>query len=331
MNCDNSFGMRCRWCHIVPEACRSQTEASVFCSERHRVQKKLLVFVSFMIISQCIFLPLLKAQELQGSRVEVKSALIKAPQSISVAAGVQGILERVLVQEGDDVHVDSMIAKVRSDDAENQVKRAKLSLEIATLKANRKVDLLFAKKSADVASQELARTLKANEIAPDTYPANEVDRYKLLAEKADLEVERAIVDEQMNGLSRDLMAFELEKAARFLDRHSIRSPSDALVIDVLQNVGEWVEPSDPVVEIISTRTLRIEGLIDSELARRVSRGMKAEVRFHKEDRQFQNAKLVFVSPTENPVNNQVKLHLELDNSQNLFRPGMSVQVVLIVP
>ncbi len=331
MNRDYPLRIRSRWYPIAHEACPIQTGGFAFCGERHRIQKQLLVFVSFMIMSQCTFLPLLKSQELNGSRVEVKSALIKAPQSISVAAGVQGVLERLLVQEGDDVHIDSILAKVRSDDAENQVKRAKLSLEIATLKANRKVDLLFAKKSADVANQELARTLKANEIAPDTYPANEVDRYKLLAEKADLEVERATVDEQMNALSRDLMAFELEKAARFLDRHSIRSPSDALVVDVLRNVGEWVEPSDPVVEIISTRTLRIEGLIDSELARRVSRGMKAEVRFHKEDRQFQNAKLVFVSPTENPVNNQVKLHLELDNSQNLFRPGMSVQVILIVP
>lgn len=262
--------------------------------------------------------------------VMLKNPLVKAPNSISVAAGVQGIVESLQVREGDDCGPGSPIAKIRCDEAEMLVKRAELSLQVATLKSERKVDLLFAKKSAEVANQELARTLRANELASDTYPPSEVDRYRLLAERAALEIERAEVDVQLNRLQRDSLIVELAQARKTVERHTVKTPEEAVVIDVFKNVGEWVEPGDKLVELISIKKLRIEGLLESVQAASVRRGSKAEVTVPDSRVPATKATVSFVSPVENPVNRQVKVFVDLDNSSQVFRPGMAVQVRIAV-
>jgi multidrug efflux pump subunit AcrA (membrane-fusion protein) len=258
--------------------------------------------------------------------IELKNPLVKAPNSISVAAGVQGVIETLQAREGDIRGPGTPIAKVRCDEAEMLVKRTELSLQIATLKSERKVDLLFAKKSAEVANQELARTLRANELAADTYPPVEVDRYRLLAERAALEIERAEVDMQLNRLNRDSIAVELAQAKRAVDRHIITAQEEAVVIDVFKNVGEWVEPSDKIIEIISIKKLRIEGLLESAQAESVRRGSHAEVIIADSKVPATKATVSFVSPIENPVNRQVKVFVDLENSRQAFRPGMAIQV-----
>ena len=262
--------------------------------------------------------------------IELKNPLVKAPNSISVAAGVQGIIERLQVREGDTCGPGTPIAKIRCDEAEMQVTRAELSLQIATLKSDRKVDLLFAKKSAEVANQELSRTLRANELATDTYPPNEVDRYRLLAERAALEIERAEVDMQLNRLNRDSIVVELAQAKRAVERHTITASEEAVVVDVFKNVGEWAEPSDKLVEIISIKKLRIEGLLESAQAASVERGSQAEVTVADSKAPAVKATVSFVSPTENPVNRQVKVFVDLENSHQAFRPGMAIQVRIAV-
>lgn len=262
--------------------------------------------------------------------VELKNPLVKAPHSITVAAGVQGIIERLQAREGDNCEPGTPIAKIRCDEAEMQVKRAELSLQIATLKSERKVDLLFAKKSAEVANQELARTLRVNELAADTYPPSEVDRYRLLAERAALEIERAEVDMQLNRLNRDSIVVELAQAKRAVERHTITALEEAVVVDVFKNVGEWVEPSDKLVEIISIKKLRIEGLLESAQAGSVQRGSQAEVTVADSKKPATKATVSFVSPIENPVNRQVKVFIDLENSQQAFRPGMAIQVRIAV-
>ena len=262
--------------------------------------------------------------------IMLKNPLVKAPNSISVAAGVQGIIESLQVREGDDCGPGSPIAKIRCDEAEMLVKRAELSLQVATLKSERKVDLLFAKKSAEVANQELARTLRANELASDTYPPSEVDRYRLLAERAALEIERAEVDVQLNRLQRDTLIVELAQARKTVERHTVKTSEEAIVIDVFKNVGEWVEPGDKLVEMISIKKLRIEGLLESEQAASVRRGSQALVTVSDTRVPATKATVSFVSPVENPVNRQVKVFVDLENSGQVFRPGMAIQVKIVV-
>ena len=93
--------------------------------------------------------------------IVIKNAILKPMQTVSVAAGVAGVIESVLVTEGDIVSVDQTVVRIRCDEAKLSYERAKLALEMATAKAIRDVDIRLAEKSAQVAEQELGRTLKA--------------------------------------------------------------------------------------------------------------------------------------------------------------------------
>ncbi len=92
------------------------------------------------------------------SEIEVKNTILKSLDTVSVAAGVSGVLAEVIVREGDLVELQAPLARVRDDEAAVVVARAKLALSTAKMKASRDVDIKLAQKSTEVAEKELDRT-----------------------------------------------------------------------------------------------------------------------------------------------------------------------------
>jgi HlyD family secretion protein len=269
------------------------------------------------------------AQE-QADLIQVKNPILKPIKTISIAAGVSGVVDSVLVSEGDMIQVNAVIAEIRADEAKLSVARAKLALELASAKEKRDVDVRLAEKSAQVAEQELARTLKANTLASDTYPANEVDRYRLVAERASIEIERFRLDQALAMIGRKQAEIELQQSQQVLYRHSIRSSVQAMVVSVDKNAGEWVEPSTKMIEVMSLERLRLEAFVDSGDASRFAKGSKASVTIAlSKAPETVDAKVTFVSPTANPVNGQVRIFIEFENPKGAFRPGMSVTASIV--
>ncbi len=269
------------------------------------------------------------AQE-QADLIQVKNPILKPIKTISIAAGVSGVVDSVLVSEGDMIQVGAVVAKIRADEAKLSVARAKLALELASAKEKRDVDVRLAEKSAQVAEQELARTLKANTLASDTYPANEVDRYRLVAERASIEIERFRLDQALATIGRKQAEIELQQSQQMLYRHSIRSSVQAMVVSVDKNAGEWVEPSTKMIEVMSLERLRLEAFVDSVDASRFTKGAKSSVTIAlPKEPETVEAKVTFVSPTANPVNGQVRVFIEFENPKGTFRPGMSVTASIV--
>jgi len=269
---------------------------------------------------------------LETSGVEVKNAILKPMLTVSVAAGVAGIIDKVLVKEGDTVGLAGLLVQIRDDEPKLGLERAKLTLETATIKARRDIDIRLASKSAEVASQELQRALNANSLAPDTYPANEVDRYRLVLDKAKLEIERSTLDQKLAMLGQQQAEVELRQSQQVIDRHTIRAPSQAMVVSVDKHEGEWVESSTKMLELMSIERLRIEGFIDANDASSVEKGRLANVNItvSKSTRGFAGT-VVFVSPIANPVNGQVRIFVEIENRDSKVRPGMPVTVAIPNP
>jgi len=265
------------------------------------------------------------------SEIEVKNSILKSLDTISIAAGVSGVLAEVNVREGDLVDVRSPLARIRDDEAALVVARAKLALSTAKLKASRDVDIKLARKGTEVAEKELERTLNANSLAPDTYPANEVDRSRLVVERSKLEIERALLEQRLSLLATEESEAELLQAEIAVSRHKISAPLPAMVVAVEKQAGEWVDPSTTVVELMTMRQLRIEGFVDASVANRIPFGSKAKIIVSIGTKPNEVVgSVIFVSPTANPVNSQVRVVIEIDNSGNLYRPGMPVKVTVRV-
>ena len=261
--------------------------------------------------------------------IVLKNTILKPTQTVSVAAGVAGVIESVLVTEGDIVSVDQTIVRIRCDDAKLNHERAKLALETASAKATRDVDIRLAEKSAQVAEQELGRTLKANSLAADTYPANEVDRYRLMFERSKIEIERFKLDQRLAILAKKQAEIEFKQTQQAIDRHTIASSTQAMVVSVEKHAGEWVDPNSKMLELMSIDRLRVEGFVDANDALELKKGQPANVTImvSKTPHSIQG-KVVFVSPTANPANGQVRVFIEVENQHARFRPGMAVTATI---
>ncbi len=283
-----------------------------------------VVVISFLTCESTIAIA---QSHLEG--IVVKNAILKPTQTVSVAAGVAGVIESVLVTEGDVVSHDQAIVRIRSDEAKLNHERAKLALLTATAKADRDVDIRLAEKSAQVAEQELGRTLKANSLAADTYPANEVDRYRLMFERAKIEVERYKLDQQLAMLAKKQAEIELQQTQQAIDRHTISSMTQAMVVSVEKHAGEWTDPSTKILELMSIDRLRVEGFVDANDGLELKKGQPASVIITvAKTTQSVQGKVMFVSPTANPANGQIRVFIEVENQESKFRPGMTVAATI---
>jgi multidrug efflux pump subunit AcrA (membrane-fusion protein) len=269
--------------------------------------------------------------------IELKNAILKPLLTISVAAGVPGVIEQVHVQEGDLIEPNDLLVKIRDDEAVLSHQRAKVALDTAKIKSARDVEIRLAQKSSEVAEQELNRALKANSIAADTYPINEVERYRLVWERAKIEMERTKLDQQLAILSESQAAIELQQSQQSIDRHSSRSQVKGMVVSVDKHSGEWVDPNTKVLEIMSTERLRVEGFVSGNEAVALEKGMSAQVTISLVKSPEPNSspqaipgKVSFVSPIANPANGQVRVFIEIDNRNSLYRPGLPVTVSIPV-
>lgn len=264
-----------------------------------------------------------------NGKVEIKNAQLKPFLTVSVAAGLAGIIDEVQVQEGDVIGLGDVLVKVRDEEARSNHQRAKLALETALIKANRDVDVRLAEKSAEVAEQELNRTLKANELAPDTYPVNEVERYRLVWERSKIDIERSKLDQQLALLAKQQAEIEVSQTQQTIDRHTIKCRMKAMVVSVDKHVGEWVDPSTKILEVMSTERLRVEGFLDGEVASSIQKGRSVDVTISIGNAKKSTVgKVIFVSPIANPANGQVRIFVEIENKDADFRPGMSVTAII---
>lgn len=257
--------------------------------------------------------------------IVIKSPILKPPQSIEVAAGVPGVLDRVLVREGDAVNPGDSLLKIRDDEARMALQQAILHAEIAKLKSNRDVEIRLAEKSSEVAEQEMRRALRANELAPDTYPPNEIDRYRLMYERSRLEIEKAQLDQASARLAAQVANAEQQQAQLKVERHTIQSPIRAIVNSVDRQVGEWTDANSRCLELVAVEQLRLEGFVDADEASQMTQGQRGQVQISTPGGTIEGeAEISFVSPQANPVNGQVRIFMDVSNTQGKLRPGLPV-------
>ncbi|MEZ6137199.1 MAG: HlyD family efflux transporter periplasmic adaptor subunit [Pirellulaceae bacterium] len=269
---------------------------------------------------------LAQSLSIPAESVPVEDALLKTIESTKVAAEVAGKLEKLLVVEGTQVQVDQPLGKIRDSAVNLQLERAKIGMATARKKQRSDIDLRLAEKRAAVAQNELQRAESANNRIRDTYAPKEVDRLRLVAESAALEVERAKYDREIFELDVMLAENEFRQAEELMARHQILSPVLGVVVAVNRRVGEWVEPGMELLQIVKIDRLRVEGFVSGAAANRNLLNSTAQVNVLRGDNEVMvEGRVVFVNPDANPINGQVRVYLEIDNTAGEFRPGMRVK------
>jgi multidrug efflux pump subunit AcrA (membrane-fusion protein) len=264
--------------------------------------------------------------------ISIESVVVTISEQVSVPAADAGMIAEVLVKPGDLVAEGDLIARLRDDDVRLLVDRTRINAEIAAKESSSDLDSRYAAKTTEVARTELARSIESNAKYAKTVSNSELDRQRLLVDQGELETQRAEHQQQIAGLTHQIRDNEHRSALDQLALRKMTAPLKGMVVEVRSGRGEWVQPGDAVARIIRLDRLRVEGFLSFRLGVRKLVGRAAEVTAQSDDGEIMvlPGKVVFVSPEIDPLNDQVRVWIDIENDDLKLWPGMIASVKVMM-
>jgi multidrug efflux pump subunit AcrA (membrane-fusion protein) len=229
----------------------------------------------------------------------------------------------VLVKEGDVVGEGQLVASIKDD-------VARAALAVAEAEAESDVEIRFAQAANGVALLEHERMVEANRRVPQTVPEIEVRKAQLAAEKTGLEVEKAQQTMKIHQLKRD-------EAAVQLATYRIEAPFFGFVRRVHLLKGAAVKQGDPIVELVSTKKVRVEADVAVADLAVVRPGSKVSVQLDPAEfgaeasKQSFPGKILFADVKATSVEHKVRVWAEVENVENMLRAGLTPSMTIFPP
>ncbi len=252
--------------------------------------------------------------------VTLPKCSIKLLDSVVLASDRPGLIAHVEPKEGDIVRKDQEIVFLKDE-------LAVALFNVAKQKAENDVNKRFAEKSAAVAEAEWKRLLESNRKVPGSVPQTDVERAKLNFEKGILQGEQAAHEQVVAKL-------EMDKAAAELRTYKIEAPFDGEVRKVLKHKGEAVTQGTPILELISTRSVKVEGYLLIEDYTSVRKGDPVEVRLDIPDKDLEiekeifEGKVYFIDKTVSPVTHGARVWAEVQNPTGRLIEGLYAKMTI---
>ena len=241
------------------------------------------------------------AQVASATNRYVATALPK--HSAELGPRMSGTLTAVLVEEGQHVKKGQQLFRLDSRGTRLGVEQAEAGLQGAAI-------------ARDNAQREL-------------------ERQKVLADKgtisaAVLERAEASFTSTANGVKQAEVM--LSTAKRTTSDSSVVSPIDGIVARKLKSVGETVTmmPPTTVVLIQDHSVIELRTRIPESTLKHVKEGELITAHFSAID-VTREARVVRIQPTVDPMTRTIEIVADVDNKDNLLRPGMYVEVELTPP
>ena len=261
----------------------------------------------------------------------VESALLRLTQQVDVPARAQGVISTIHVTEGDLIDQGTLLAQMDDTEAKLLEGRAAIELQLNKEKVNNNVAIRSAQRALVFNKTEFERLERVRRDTPGSISASELEERRFRAEQAELDLEKAQHERRQDELSADLKTKELELSQYNIDVRKILAPINGVVVEVLRQPGEWVEPGEKVLRIVRMDRLRVEGMIHTRDLPPDLRGAPVTIAMElpgKGETTFPG-KVIFVSPEISPVNGQVRVWAEVDNKDGLLKPGLRPRMTIV--
>jgi membrane fusion protein, multidrug efflux system len=247
-------------------------------------------------------------------RVLVVGNLIGAA-TVQAVPKINGRLQSVDVQLGDQVYHGQVIAKVEDREIQEQVRQAEAAYRVgeATIR-QREADLKLAQTNLERNKSLLDRQLLPRQTFDDTEARHQAAVAQLDLAKAQFEQSKARLDELKINLANT----------------AIVSPVDGFVGKRFLDPGATVSPNVPVASLVDIRTVRmVANLVEKDL-KRVTVGTHAEVDVDAFPGETFNGRLSRVAPVFDPATRTAEMEIEVPNTGFRLKPGMYARVQLTV-
>ena len=190
---------------------------------------------------------------------------IKCDAQGNVMRGSNGEPIKIDLNRGVLLFTGQQVAQLDDRYPKAQYEVAVTKLRVAEKEATKDVEVRYAKSSWDVSERELQRKIEVNQNTPRAVPQSEIDIAKLSVIQASLQHEKAVTDHETKQDSVLVQREEVRVAETQLDLRKIKTPFNAMVINVITQVGNYLKEGDPLAEVAQLDKLKVLANVDGNL------------------------------------------------------------------
>mgnify|MGYP001812311159 CR=1 FL=1 len=235
--------------------------------------------------------------------------VIEPGMTVELSSSEDGVLEQVLVDRGDRVEADQLLARLDSGVEEASLEyareRAAMEAEIRLHKASLSFGVKNQKRISELQQKKLVSHNDADRARTET----KIERHKL----------------QQAMENKRLAELELARATETLKRHAIHSPINGVVVERYLNPGESVEDR-PVLKLAQIDPLRVEVVLPVAQFGKIQPGQPASV--YPEagiGGQFKTT-VSTVDPVLDAASGTFRVRLMLPNPDNALTSGLRCKI-----
>lgn len=221
---------------------------------------------------------------------------------------IAGVVEEVLVKEGEFVRAGQPL--VRMDD-----RLALANLAAAEVAAAQVGPLHLARAELGAAEQHLHRLESVTDIR--AIAAQDFEIARAAVEKARANLSTAEINLRV---AQERLAVEKEQCGQL----TLNAPFDGIVHHVKANVGERLQENQNLLEIVNTKTLKVELHIPSVMFDRLAIGKIYSLRTTFRGLRAVEAQLTAIAPVIDPGTDTIRCVFEIDNEDNKLPAGFLV-------
>lgn len=186
--------------------------------------------------------------------------LIEAHMEVELSTQVDGILEQVLLEPGDQVEPEQIVAKLKSGVVQATLDYAKARAGMTADISQQETNLGYGRRN----EHRITELHQKNVVS-----MSEIDRVR--TESALARFKLAAAKENKN-----LAELEMARAIENLNQHTIRSPIKGVVVERYLNPGESVE-DQPIVKLAQIDPLQVVVVMPISQFGKIQRGQQAMV------------------------------------------------------
>jgi RND family efflux transporter MFP subunit len=276
-------------------------------------------------------IPIQRTVDLAGSLESLDRA--------NVSSEVAGIVEKVLVELGQEVRPGQVIVKLNPRELELALERARSQLRQTEAQFGidgerikdpppdeqiASVRLAIANRDDAQAQLRRAQRLKERNLLPQA----DLDAAETRVKVTEANYQAAIESVQSLKATLQERRHAVELAEKKLGDTDIRASIAGQIGERLVQQGEFIRENTPVVSIVQTNPLKVKVAIQERHASLVKPGMPAEFEVEAFTGSKFEGKVAFVSPSVDPATRTFQIEILVDNRDRRLKPGFFAKGII---
>ena len=264
-----------------------------------------------------------------------KNPMVTLINEAQVPAQIEGVLAKILVEEGSIVEEGQVLAMMDAREATVTLALKQAEEREAEINSTNDINRRYAVNSEELSSEKA--TAYSELLKRGAIPRWEVRTAELEAFRDKLQIELADLNKAIAEAQYSAKTSERQLAELAVTKRTITAPFSGFIEMRVAKLGEWVQAGAPIVKLIQMDKLRVQGFVeDTNGALRIAQGMPVVVEFELEKGVFEK-----ISGTLGFVGNDVDLSggrrvwMEFENQRIgndwKIRPGMKPSRMVVVP